>query len=192
MGTAEDSAEVRWSWWTPVLDQDSAEVRQMIVVDTWSGQWWGEEGDRGGHLCLIRTMLRWGRWSWWTPPPDQDSAEVRTPVFDQESAEVRKVIVMDTRTLSGQCWREEGDRGGHVYLIRTVLRWGRWSCWTPLLDQDSAEEKKVIVVDTRIWSGQCWGEEGGRGGHLYSIKTVPRWGRWSWWTRGLLIKKSVW
>jgi hypothetical protein len=35
MGTAKDSAEVRrWSWWTPVLDQDSAGVRKMIVVDT--------------------------------------------------------------------------------------------------------------------------------------------------------------
>jgi hypothetical protein len=34
MVTAEDSAEVRRSsCWTPVLDQDSAEVRKMIVAD---------------------------------------------------------------------------------------------------------------------------------------------------------------
>ena len=133
---------------------------KVIVVDTcaWSGQCWGEEDDRGGHL--VRTMLRRGRWSWWTP------------VLDQDNAEMRKVIVVDTCTWLGQCWGEEGDRGRHLYLIRTVLRWGRWSCWTPVLDQDSAEVRKVIVVepvldqdraemgkvnvvDTRTWSGQC-------------------------------------
>ena len=176
------------------------------------------EGDRDGPLCLIRTMLRWGRWSWWTH------------VLGQDNAEVRKVIVVDTCTWSGHCWGEdtciwsgqcwgeegdrdgylirtvlrwEGDRGGHLYFIRTVLRRERWSCWTPVRDQDSAEmrkwlwcapdqdsaeERKIVVVDTCTLSGQCWGEGDG-GGHLHLIRTVLRWGRWSWWTRGLIINK---
>jgi len=33
-------------------------------------------------------------------------------------------------------------------MIRTVLRRGKLSWWTPVLDQDSAEERKIIVVDT--------------------------------------------
>ena len=164
----QDSAEMRmWSWWTPVLYQDSTEVRKVIVVGTWSGQcwdekvivvdictlsgqYWGEEGDRIGHLYLIRTILRRGGWSYWTPVHDQDSAEMRKWSWwapDQDSAGERKIIVVDTCTWSGQCWGEEGDRGGHPYLIRTVLRRWRWWWWTPVLDQDSTEMRKVIVVD---------------------------------------------
>ena len=170
---------------------------KVVAVDTyaWLGHCWGEEDDRGGHLYPIRTMLRWGRWSWWTPLPDQDSAEVRTPVGDQDSAEVRKVIVVDTCTCSGQCWGEEDDRGGHLYLIRTILRWGRLSWWTPVLDQDSAETRRVIMVDLCTWSGQCWGEEGDRGVHLYFIRTVLRWGRWSWWNLRLIrtvLRRGRW
>ena len=98
--------------------------------------------------------------------------------------------------------RWEGNRGGHLYLIRKMLRRGRWSCWTP--DQDSAEERKVIVVDTCTWSGQCWDEEGDRGwhlylirsvlrwGNLYLIRTVLKWGRWSWWNLYLIRTMLRW
>jgi hypothetical protein len=185
---------------------------KVVVVDTcaWSGQCWGEEGDRGGHM--IRTVLRRGRWSWRTPLPDQDNTEMRKVNVVDTSTWSGQCWGEDTCTWSGECWGEGGDRGGHLYLIRTVLGRGRWSWWTPVLDQDSAETrmvimvdmvpdqdsaegKKVNVVDTCTLSGQCWGGKGDGGGHPHLIRTVLTRGGWSWWNLYLIrtvLRRGRW